>query len=140
MTLHHLFSTYVFLIPLIVGLSAEALKVVTEGFEHGKWYENIFRPGGMPSSHSALVMSLLIIVGYRTGMGSVLFAVTFVFASIVWYDAMSSRRAIGKQAEILNRLQQWEHFSERLGHSFKEVLGGIVYGAAVTALGIWMAA
>ena len=139
MTLHHLLRTYIFLIPLIVGLSAEALKIMTEGFERGAWHEGLFRPGGMPSSHSALVTSLLIIVGYRAGIDSVMFAVAFVFASIVWYDAMSSRRAIGKQAEVLNRLQQWEHFSERLGHSFKEVVGGIAYGAAVTAIGIWLA-
>lgn len=139
MSLHEILRTYIFLIPLIVGLSAEAVKVIKEGFQHGTWHENIFRPGGMPSSHSALVTSLLIVVGYREGMESVMFAVAFVFASIVWYDAMSSRRAIGKQAEMLNRLQHWEHFSERLGHSFREVVGGIVFGAAVTSLGIWIA-
>lgn len=132
--------TYIFLIPLIVGLSAELLKVMVEGFEKGAWHEGLFRPGGMPSSHSALVTSLLIIVGYRSGVDSVLFAVAFVFASIVWYDAMGSRRAIGKQAEVLNRLQHWEHLSERLGHSFKEVIGGILFGAAITVLGIWVAA
>ena len=139
MALHELLRTYVFLIPLVVGLSAEALKIMTEGLERGAWHEGLFRPGGMPSSHSALVTSLLIIVGYRAGLDSILFAVAFVFASIVWYDAMSSRRAIGKQAEVLNRLQHWEHLSERLGHSFKEVIGGIAYGAAVTAIGIWLA-
>ena len=132
--------TYIFLIPLIVGLSAELLKVIIEGLEKGAWHEGIFRPGGMPSSHSALVTSLLIIVFYKSGLDSVLFAVAFVFASIVWYDAMSSRRAIGKQAEILNRLQQREHLSERLGHSFKEVVGGILFGATITILGIWIAA
>ncbi len=131
-----LLSTYIFLIPLVVGLLSEALKIMTEGIENGKWHEGLFRPGGMPSSHSALVTSLLIIVGYRAGLDSVPFAIAFVFASIVWYDAMSSRRAIGKQAEVLNRLQHWEHFSERLGHSLKEVVGGIIFGAAVTVCGI----
>ena len=131
-----LLSTYIFLIPLIVGCLSEAVKIMTEGIESGKWHEGLFRPGGMPSSHSALVTSLLIVVGYREGFDSVPFAIAFVFASIVWYDAMSSRRAIGKQAEVLNRLQHWEHFSERLGHSFKEVVGGIIFGAAVTACGI----
>lgn len=131
-----LLSTYIFLIPLVVGLLTEAVKIMTEGFERGAWHEGLFRPGGMPSSHSALVTSLLIIVGYRVGLDSVEFAIAFVFASIVWYDAMSSRRAIGKQGEILNRLQHWEHFSERLGHSFKEVVGGIIFGAAVTICGI----
>jgi acid phosphatase family membrane protein YuiD len=138
--MHHFLSTYIFVIPLIVGLCAELLKVIIEGFEKRSWHEGLFRPGGMPSSHSALVTSLLIIVSYRSGLDSTLFAVAFVFASIVWYDAMSSRRAIGKQAEVLNRLQHKEHLSERLGHSFKEVVGGIIFGGAITLLGIWVGA
>jgi len=135
-----LLSTYIFLIPLIVGLLSECVKIITEGIERGVWHEGIFRPGGMPSSHSALVTSLLMIVAFKEGLHSVSFAIAFVFASIVWYDALSSRRAIGKQAEVLNRLQHSEHLSERLGHSLKEVIGGIVFGVVVTACGIWVAA
>jgi acid phosphatase family membrane protein YuiD len=133
-----LLSMYIFLIPLIVGLSAEVLKIFTEGVERGAWHEGVFRPGGMPSSHSALVTSLLIVVAKRAGFHSVEFAIAFVFACMTWYDAVSSRRAIGEQAKILNRLQQWQHLSERLGHSIIEVIGGIMYGAAVTVLGIWV--
>ncbi len=136
--MHFLLSTYLFLIPLAVGLSAELLKVITEGIERGAWHEGLFRPGGMPSSHSAFVTSLLMIVGWKTGLHSVEFAIAFVFACLVWYDAVSSRHAIGEQAKILNLLQKKSHLSERLGHSFKEVLGGIVFGAAVTILGIWV--
>lgn len=138
MSIHDILRTYIFLIPLIVGLLTEVLKIITEGIERGTWHDGLFRSGGMPSSHSALVTSLIIIVGYREGLDSAVFAVAFVFAALVWYDAMSSRRAIGKQAEVLNRLQHLEHLSERLGHSFKEVVGGILFGAAMTALGIWV--
>ncbi len=130
---------YVFLIPLIVGLLSEALKVITEGIERGAWHEGLFRPGGMPSSHSAFVTSLLIVIAAKVGTDSVGFAIAFVFACIVWYDALSFRQALGEQAKVLNRLQHWEHLSERLGHSFREVVGGILFGAAVTALGIWIA-
>lgn len=133
-----LLQQYLFLIPLIVGLLSEGLKIITEGIERGAWHEGLFRSGGMPSSHSAFVMSLLIIVQQKLGADSVEFAIAFVFACIVWYDALSSRRAIGEQAKILNRLQHWEHFTERLGHSLKEVIGGILFGAAVTILGIWL--
>ncbi len=134
-----LLQQYLFLIPLIVGLLSEGLKIITEGIERGAWHEGLFRSGGMPSSHSAFVMSLLIVVQQKLGVDSVEFAIAFVFACIVWYDALSSRRAIGEQAKILNRLQHWEHFTERLGHSLKEVIGGILFGAAVTMLGIWIA-
>lgn len=129
---------YLFLIPLIVGVLCEILKVITEGIERGAWHEGLFRSGGMPSTHSAFVTSLLIVVGWKTGMASVSFAIAFVFACLIWYDAMSSRKAIDEQAKILNRLQTWQHLSERLGHSFLEVLGGIAFGAAVTLIGIWL--
>ncbi len=129
---------YPFLIPLVVGLLCELTKIITEGIETKQWHAGLFRPGGMPSTHSAFVMSLLIVVNRKLGMGSTEFAIAFVFACIVWYDAMSSRRAIGEQARLLNRLQHWEHLSERLGHSFLEVLGGIMFGAGVTLIGIWL--
>lgn len=130
---------YPFLIPLVVGLLCEAVKVTKEGIQTGRWHEGLFRSGGMPSTHSAFVMSLLMVIGYKLGFRSGEFAIAFVFACITWYDAMNARRAIGAQAEILNRMQQWKHFSERVGHSFKEVLGGVVFGAVVTWLGIVLA-
>lgn len=136
--MHSLFTSYLFLIPLIVGLATELLKVITEGIERGAWHEGLFRPGGMPSSHSAFVTSLLIVIAKKSGLESSEFAVAFVFSCLVWYDAMSSRHAIGEQAKILNILQKKAHLSERLGHSLKEVVGGILFGAAVTITGMWV--
>lgn len=136
--MHFLLSHYLFLIPLAVGLSAELLKICTEGIERGAWHEGLFRSGGMPSSHSAFVTSLLMVVGVKTGLQSVEFAISFVLACLVCYDAVSSRHAIGEQAKALNKLQKKLHFSERVGHSLKEVIGGVLFGAAVTVLGIWV--
>lgn len=131
--------TYLFLIPLLVALLSEITKVIIHAIRTGNWEERLFQPGGMPSTHSAFVMSLVIIVGKKMGIESTEFAITFVFACLMWYDAMSSRRAIGEQAKLLNRLQHWEKMKERLGHSFKEVVGGIVFGTVVTLAGIWAA-
>lgn len=133
-----LLRDYLFVIPLLVMLLAEISKVIVHGLRTGNWHEKIFQPGGMPSSHSAFVMSLVIIVGHKLGTTSPEFAIAFVFACVMWYDAMSSRRAIGEQAKVLNRLQHWEHLKERLGHSFAEVMGGMMFGAAVTMMGIWV--
>lgn len=131
-------KTYPFLIPLIVLLITEVTKMFVEEIKNGTWHARLFHPGGMPSSHSAFVTSLLIIVGYKLGMGSMEFAIAFVFAAITWYDAMSSRRAIGDQAKVLNKLQHLQHFTEQLGHSFIEVIAGVIFGAAITVLGIWV--
>jgi hypothetical protein len=134
-----LLRTYPFLIPLVVLVLSEIVKIFTEQMKTGQWQARLFVSGGMPSSHSAFVTSLIIIVGYKQGLESMEFAIAFVFACMIWYDAMSSRRAIGEQAKILNRLQEWQHLTERLGHSLLEVVGGIVFGAAVTVVGIWLA-
>ena len=58
----------------------------------------------MPSSHSSFVTSLAMLVGFDKGFASTEFAITAVFAIIVMYDASGVRRAVGKQAEILNQI------------------------------------
>lgn len=138
MPLHEYLRIYPFLIPLFVLLLSELAKIAVEGIRTGNWHERLFRSGGMPSTHSAFVTSLLIIVYRKLGMESVEFAIAFCFACIVWYDAMGVRRELGMQAELLNRLQNWKKLSVRLGHSFREVSAGIVFGGVVTMVGIWM--
>ena len=60
--------------------------------------------GGMPSSHSAGVISLSVSVGLVEGFSSVSFAIAMGFALIVLQDAAGLRRAAGKTAATLNRL------------------------------------
>lgn len=129
---------YLFITPLIVLVLSECMKMIVEGLRTGNWHDRLFHPGGMPSTHSAFVTSLLIIVWHKLGPHSVEFATAFVFACLMWYDAMSSRRAIGEQAAVLNQMQRLRRLSERLGHSLAEVLAGIAFGAAVTSIGIWI--
>lgn len=129
--------TYLFLIPVVTMLLSELTKITVEHVRTGQWTQGVFRPGGMPSSHSAFVTSLLIVIARKLGIDSAEFAIAFVFACVVWYDALSLRRSVGEQAELLNRLQQWHHLRERVGHSLREVVAGIAFGAAVTGIGIW---
>ncbi len=133
-----LLRTYLFLVPVIAMVLSELAKIAVAYARTGHWSQGMFRPGGMPSSHSAFVTSLLIVIARKLGVDSTEFAIAFVFASVVWYDAISLRRSVGEQAELLNRLQQWHHLREQVGHSVKEVLAGIAFGAVVTAVGIWL--
>lgn len=119
-----------FVIPLFVMFCSEITKHLLHRLVAGKWFEH----GGMPSSHSAFVTSLLIVVWMIDGMQSTAFTISVVFAGIVWYDALFVRRAVGNQAKMLNSLQQIEKFPERIGHSFLEVVGGIVFGTIMTLL------
>ncbi len=129
---------YLFLIPVVVLFLSELVKILQEGFRTGVWHQGLFRPGGMPSSHSAFVASLTIVVWTKSGPESVEFAIAFCVACIVWYDSMVTRKVLGDQGKMLNQIQHWKHFRERLGHSLREVLGGILFGAMVTVVGIWV--
>ena len=96
--------------------------------------------GGMPSSHSAIVMGLTTAIGKYSGLGSAAFAIALIFTFVVMYDAAGLRRAAGRQAEVLNRLVedlvhmrgvQEARLRELLGHTPMEVLVGAAIGLAV---------
>lgn len=94
--------------------------------------------GGMPSSHSAVVVALATRVGMETGLSSVAFALAAVFAAVVMYDAAGVRRAVSLQARVLNRMLtemiEAQHFNEErlrelIGHTPFEVFVGALLGA-----------
>lgn len=126
---------------LTAWLTAQILKTLTSYWKHGTLnFERLVGAGGMPSSHTALVVSLAWAVGLHEGFGSALFAVTFVLAGIVMYDAAGVRRAAGKQAKVINKLVRQlrvEHtvhditLKELLGHSPIEVFAGAILGIAI---------
>ena len=106
-------------------------------------FSRIAMSGGMPSSHSSFVTSLSTLVGMDRGFDSVEFAICVVFALIVMYDASGVRRAVGKQAAILNKivedLQNKKHIEhetlkELVGHTPKEVIFGAILGILVAII------
>jgi acid phosphatase family membrane protein YuiD len=102
----------------------------------------IWRTGGMPSSHAAVVCSMAVAVGVDEGFASNLFAVCFFFAMVVMRDAMGVRRSSGLQARALNLLGK--NASDRLGfeyHPVKEIQGHAPLEVVIGALlGIFIAA
>ncbi len=129
------------LLTAIVGsLSAQILKLFINYMNTKRIdFRILFSTGGMPSSHSASVMSLSMAVGFEEGFRSNLFAVCLFFSFIVMYDAAGIRRAAGKQAEILNRIiedlyagrKADERLKELLGHTPVEVLIGALWGILI---------
>lgn len=100
--------------------------------------ERLFSSGGMPSAHSAMVTALATAVGATEGWHSNLFAIVAVFATIVLYDAIGIRYAVGQQARFLNDLvgRSTDHlaFKEQLGHTPQEVVAGAVLGVIIASL------
>ena len=97
--------------------------------------------GGMPSAHSALVTALAVSVGLTEGFDSHEAMIAVGFGTIVLADAATLRRAAGEQAALLNRIVDKlggpekfgavKRLRERLGHSRREVVGGVFFGMAV---------
>ena len=85
--------------------AAQAIKVLIslwldKKFDWRRW----FGMGGMPSSHSAFVFSLMLSVAVKETVASTHFALAFALAAVVIYDAMGVRRETGKQGEVLNQI------------------------------------
>ena len=100
--------------------------------------------GGMPSSHSALVSALATAVGLTEGFDAPDAMIAVGFGLLVLCDAATLRRAAGEHAKLLNRIVaklndgldeadrlEAERLRERLGHSRREVIAGMLFGIAV---------
>ncbi|QXM06028.1 divergent PAP2 family protein [Crassaminicella indica] len=123
---------------LLSWFIAQTLKVIITLIKEKR--VNLYRfvgSGGMPSSHSSLVMSLSTAIGLKHGWDSTFYALSLAFALIVMYDASGVRRAVGKQAIILNKIieDRQKHkpigekrLKELIGHTPVEVLVGAILG------------
>ena len=97
----------------------------------------VWRTGGMPSSHSALVTSLCVTIAFRHGMQSDLFIFSLCFFLVI-RDAFGVRRSSGIQAKKLNELgnnlkekgilESYKPLKEVDGHTPMEVLCGCLLG------------
>ena len=141
----------IFLVCLCAWFVAQLMKVIINtikyfvdkknGEEAKKvTLETLFKLGGMPSSHTATVISLCTCVGALEGWDSTVFAVAGVFAFITMFDAIKVRLPMGRLTDAflvvreavlgkdLKKLKKVE------GHTLPEVIGGFFVGAGVALI------
>ena len=95
----------------------------------------LWRTGGMPSSHSAIVCALATSSGIYEGVNSNFFIFCLVFAMVTLRDAVGVRRAAGLQAKALNILgKQYSKLTGQEFHSVKEIQGHTPLEVLVGAL------
>lgn len=96
--------------------------------------------GGMPSAHSAVVASAVMIIGLREGPTSSLFGLAVIIAAIVVHDAIRLRWAVGQQALRINQLvlksggPSEDYVAVWMGHRIREVSVGLALGAGLSLL------
>ncbi len=104
-TIKAVFGNYILVSAVLAWLCAQVIKTLLTLFATRKFDpERLVGAGGMPSAHSAMVCALTIAMSRVEGVSSPLFAMAFLFAAVVMYDAMGVRRAAGEQAKVLNQM------------------------------------
>lgn len=128
-------------VPFLLWFLIQTFKVICDLITQKKFnFKRIMGAGGMPSSHTATVVSLATLIGKYEGVDTAIFALSLIFSFVVMYDAAGIRRAAGKQAKLLNKIVETpglssvevqEKLVEVLGHTPIQVIVGAVIGVVV---------
>ncbi|MDB5159738.1 MAG: putative integral rane protein [Candidatus Saccharibacteria bacterium] len=134
----HFLSPYI-LAAVISWIVAQGLKYVVASIKGKKFHSlnQLYLSGSMPSAHSASVVSLLVVIGFRDGVNSAVFGLALLFAAVVMYDAIMVRRSSGEQGtalvELIRELKRPSktpiHVAK--GHTPSEIIGGIIVGLVI---------
>ena len=146
MAIIQIFTNEVIVVPLCAWFIAQVLKTIINALVNKKIsFERMVGDGGMPSAHTATVVSVMLMCGFTAGFDSPLFALATIFAIVVMHDATGVRRETGKQAVVILDMIQvmheyfWEKDAELkaeklkvfVGHSKWQVFCGMLLGIAV---------
>ena len=130
---------------LLAWFLAQFIKVVLDLMLLRKFdVKRFVSSGGMPSSHSSMVVACTVAIGKLYGMAQPVFALAVVFSAVVMYDACNVRRSAGDTARLVNQLLAHverltaedfaEDLKEVMGHTPLQVLMGALLGVAVGLL------
>ncbi len=138
------FANDVFWTVVSAWFTASLLKAIFYSIQKKEInFRRLIGNGGMPSTHSASVVSLAIAVGFKEGWDSTALAISLVLAIIVMIDASGVRLAASKHAKALNEITEevfkdgqfhYEKFNELLGHTPTQVFVGALIGLLVSLI------
>ncbi|MFH1506458.1 MAG: divergent PAP2 family protein [archaeon] len=110
--------------------AAQLIKAAIWHFRDNKSFiRNIFKSGGMPSSHTAGLVALCFSILASTGLSALFYAVGVITVLLI-HDAVRSRRYVGLHASFLNKKFN-QRFEENVGHTLWEVFWGIILGIGI---------
>lgn len=139
------FTNYLLVCAFAGWFTAQFIKCTRYIIKNRRFdFRLLMSSGGMPSSHSATVCALVVACAKRAGTNSVEFALAFILAFIVMYDAAGVRRAAGEQAKVLNKMAKElsdgdtryldKNLKELIGHTPLQVTMGALLGAVIPLL------
>ncbi len=132
-----LYSTVAWTIAQIMKISIRYYN--TKSFQ----FKEMVGSGDFPSAHTTFSSCLMILVGFRSGFFSDVFAVVATLWGVVAYDSFHSRYSIGQQAKTLNKIGHelskkgiidYKPIPVFKGHTLSEMLGGFGLGTIVALI------
>jgi hypothetical protein len=125
---------------VIAQSSKPFLQYIRDREWNWSWF---FSAGGMPSTHSALIVAATTALGMVRGLASPEFAFGVAVSMVILYDAAGVRRQAGEHARVINAIIEdlahghplkEENLKELLGHTPGEVAIGVLVGLAVAII------
>ena len=145
--LNELLANRVILSGIIGWASAQILKTIIYALVNHKIdLTRLVGDGGMPSAHSATVVSVTVAIASECGLSSPLFALAVFFSFITMHDASGVRLETGKQAKAINDIflllsdlmedvmTPEQKLKEFVGHTKLQVIAGGLLGLAITLI------
>jgi acid phosphatase family membrane protein YuiD len=125
------------LIPIIAVGVTQIIKFIIEAVRHEIRWASLFEYGGMPSAHTAFVVSLTTVIGIHEGINSAIFAVAVVFSLLIIRDAIGLRQFLSLHGRVLNMLikdlpddmepKYPPRLVEKVGHTpLQATIGGLI--------------
>lgn len=135
--------SYIYLlVPFVSVVIAQISKFFIKK-NHLQWsWKNLIAYAGMPSSHSAVTVSLATITALRLGLDSPIFALSVLIAFLSIRDAAGIRQYIGRQGKVINELVEdldegaylddvYPELIEKVGHTPRQIIAGAIIGFLV---------
>lgn len=130
-------SIYV-LAPFLGWFFAHVVKFIVTLVASGgreKSLRIFFRAGGMPSSHTSVMVSTVVVLAGVQGVGAPIVGLGVALTALVIYDAINVRRSVGEQGDVLRKVAAHTKVEDRFriayGHTGPEVIGGAIVGLIV---------
>ena len=147
--LKDILHNHLIIVPIIAWAVSQIIKTVTIIVRDKKLsLRAMVKDGGMPSAHSATVVSLAVMCGWTLGFDSAAFAIAMIVAIVIMRDAVGVRWESGRNAKVIKELAKKansdgsceeasasaEKLKSDVGHTPLQVVCGCVVAVAVCIL------
>jgi acid phosphatase family membrane protein YuiD len=116
-------------LPFLAWLCSGTIKYSINRLRFGRKAKEHIGNGGFPSTHTSVISSITMLIGFKEGWGTPMFGLGVAITYVVMIDAVGIRRAVGESARWINTLSEGRvKLREKQGHTRLEILGGLALG------------